>query len=65
MKLSNANNDFLKAYFLNSDFVYFETEMISVYIVITKFKRTGILYCNRKNEFVVFDNNSKVLNFLN
>ncbi len=59
-QLSNTNNDYLLAYYMNKDFIYFENECISDYGLVAKFVRYGIVYDNSKSDFIVLDRNSKI-----
>lgn len=64
ISLSNTNNDFIRAYYVNENFAYFETEIISNYVLVAKFRRVGIMYNSSKNNFIVFDQREKIENFL-
>lgn len=64
-QLANTNNDYLMAYYINNDFIYFENECVSDYGVVGKFVRYGIIYDNSKSDFIVLDRNSKIKTLLN
>lgn len=59
-QLSNTNNDYLLAYYINKDFIYFENECISDYGIVAKFIRYGIIFDYSKSDFIVLDRNSKI-----
>ncbi len=64
ISLSNGNNDFIRAYYINENFAYFETEIISNYVLFVKFIRVGIIYNSPNNNFIAFDQEYKIEKFL-
>jgi len=63
-KPSDANRDYLLAYYVNNQFLYFENEFVSDYGIVTKFARYGIIYNNKTKEFIVLDRNSNINKFI-
>ena len=63
-KLSEINNDYLLAYYVNDKFLYFEDELVYEYVVAEKFIRYGILYNSSTQKFIILDKGSKINAFL-
>jgi len=61
---TEINNDYLLAYFINDNFIYFENDFNTNMIVLNKRVRYGIIYSKSKNEFIVLGNSSIINEFI-